>query len=89
MKTLFTQTSLWAYDNVKTTLGERHHQVLHALGDLGEATNGEIGQRLGWTPNRVTGRVNELRKKGKVEYVRTRACKVTGFQAKVWRLRDL
>lgn len=78
-------TSQKAYiEDVVPTLGERQLEVLTALRSLGEATNSELSVRLNWTINRVTPRVYELRKAGKVIDLGKRPCTVTGRMAYVW-----
>lgn len=57
-------TSLAAYDSVALT--ERQQDVLDALFELGEASDQQIAERLGWTINRVTGRRGELVEAGLV-----------------------
>ena len=89
------QTSLEAY-NILTDekLSERYKQILLAIKHLGAATNMEIAQHLGWSINRVTPRVNELIKIGKMREfydlegkLISRECKVTGYKARVVGLR--
>jgi len=92
MQTSFTfsgvaPTSIKAYrEEVEPTLGARQAQVLAVLAGR-SMTNGEIGAALGWTPNRVTPRVHELRQLGRVEYHETRPCSVTLRTAMAWRVR--
>jgi len=80
------QTSLDAWLNVQEKLGRRQREVLLALHHLKEATNMEIASFLGWSINRVTPRVLELREKDLVKQARIRKCKVTGNNARAWRL---
>ncbi len=54
---------------------------------LGEATNSELASYLGWTINRVTPRIYELRKADKVAETGKRPCKVTGRSAYSWAAR--
>lgn len=51
-------TSRWAYQLVD--VNARQRQVLSALKELGEASDAEIADCLGWTINRVTPRRGEL-----------------------------
>lgn len=71
-------------EEVVPTLGQRHSEVMAALVGLGEATNSELSTALGWSINRVTPRIHELRKAGRVADVEKRPCKVTGRTAYVW-----
>jgi Mn-dependent DtxR family transcriptional regulator len=63
-------TSIMAYHDLK--LGMRQHEVLRAiqqLNQLGKPASCEaVSDHLGYTPNRVTGRISELRKKGAIKY---------------------
>ena len=51
------------------------------------STSSEIANRLGWSINRVTPRVLELRKMGIVEDNGVRCCRMTGFMAHEWVIR--
>ena len=78
-------TSLSAYDKIKSSLSERRLSVLNVLEkEFRPMTNTEIGDVLGWSINRVTGRVNELVEMGLVKLVRKGTCPVTGFNASFW-----
>ena len=81
-------TSLLAYCcEVEPSLGERQRHVLSVLRERGCLTNSELGQVLGWSINRVTPRVFELRRLGLVVLDCQRSCRVTGRQAYSWRCR--
>lgn len=78
-------TSAKAYrEEVAPTIGQRQVAVLNAVRRLGEATNSEISRELGWSINRVTPRVFELREKMRLVDVGKRPCRVTGRLAHVW-----
>ena len=47
----------------------RHQEVLATLKENGALTNREIGECMGQPINRITGRVNELVKRGDVKVV--------------------
>lgn len=80
-------TSLLAYfSEVTPTLGDRHVCVVQCLRSLGVASNMELSQVLGWSVNRVTPRVNELRKQGVIVYHSHRCCQVTGRMVMTWTL---
>lgn len=82
---MISDTSIKAYkEDALPTLGQRQAVVLRALEALGAATNSELAQKLDWTINRVTPRVYELRKAGKVTDDGKRPCKITGRVAYVW-----
>jgi Mn-dependent DtxR family transcriptional regulator len=81
------QTSLKAYlENIKS-LGRKQKQVYHTLLRMKFATNMELAQYLGWSINRVTPRVKELREQGLVEVSDKRPCKITGRTAIEWRVK--
>ncbi|MHA1168685.1 MAG: hypothetical protein ACTSRU_12735 [Candidatus Hodarchaeales archaeon] len=68
MKTNMQKTSLVAYfDEVVPTLGERHREVFKVFTDNPSMnfTNMELADELGWSINRVTPRVYELRGLGR------------------------
>jgi len=60
-------TSKEAYASIQDRLGEKQQLVLGALEELNVGCNDEIARQLGWPINRVTGRVNEIRKMGRIE----------------------
>lgn len=80
-------TSLMAWMEVQSSLGEKQGLVFAALKAFGPMTNMELASHLGWSINRVTPRVLELRNESFVVYEGSRSCKVTGRTAYVWRAR--
>lgn len=74
-------------DEVAPTLGARQITVLEAIDRLQECSNSELAIALDWTINRVTPRVNELRKAGVVVESTRRMCKVTGRTVIAWKIR--
>lgn len=56
-------TSRLAYDSVQN-LGNKQIEVLEKIEELQPCSNKQIAESLHWEINRVTGRVNELAKKG-------------------------
>lgn len=84
-------TSLEAYFGVVVpVLGARQREVLRVFIDnpTMDFTNMELAEDLGWSVNRVTPRVYELRQGDNpvlVEVLR-RPCRVTGFRAVAWGL---
>lgn len=79
-------TSREAYANIKN-LSDKQQEVLEAIEVIGEATNYQIALYLRWEINRVTGRVTELRKLGKIELAGKRTGQFN-VKAQVWRIAD-
>jgi len=83
------QTSLDVYyQKVLPNLMRRQREVLRVFIDnpYRDFTNMEVAAMLGFSINRITPRVLELRNKGLlVKYCRRR-CAVTGNMAYAWRL---
>ena len=75
-------TSLMAYDKVLESLGQRQRVILNGLKKYGPTTNKELSKCLGIEINKVTPRVQELRKLGMVQLSGNR--RVEGFMSKVW-----
>ena len=79
------QTSLEAYIWVKQHISRRQEQILKAFkGELWGMTNKRISKKTGLPINCVTPRVQELRKKGILEYARTTT--ENGRKAMCWEL---
>ena len=86
-----TNTSRKAYLNeVAPTLGARQIAVCEVFEHAGERdfTNSELSEELGWTINRVTPRVKELRQYGILTLARERQCRITGRRVKAWKMTD-
>ena len=64
MKTCVHPNSITAYHGIN--LSRRHAEIVKVLKFMGEATDAQIATRLGYTTNRVTGRISELTKNGVV-----------------------
>jgi len=79
-------TSLIAYDSIKKTLGNKQKIVLEAIFKLGEATNRDIKNFLGWDINSITPRVKELREMKLVTEAKTDNDKTTGRMSIYWRV---
>ena len=82
------ETSLDAYrDKVLPRLSKKQGVVFAFLKQWfgNNYTNMEIAQALGWSINRVTPRVLELRRMGEVVLATRRKCNVTGNRAMSWR----
>lgn len=80
-------TSLKAYEDIQGKLGEAQLKVYLCLEDLESANNTIIAKRLGWSINRVTPRIKELRDSGFVEEDCIRMCPVTKRMTWFWRVR--
>ncbi len=76
------ETSLIAYASIEH-LAAKQQEVLIKIEELQPCSNKQIARSLGWEINRVTGRVNELAKKG---FVRSRKTAVNeiGRPEKMW-----
>lgn len=80
-------TSIEAWKHLQDKLGYNQKQVLAAIRKYPNSTNNELADILDWTINRVTGRVNELRKLNLVEDGGKRRDRITGNNAHIWRER--
>ncbi len=83
-------SSLDAWQEVKTTLGTRQRAVLDAINFIIHTkntfpTNLEISKFMGIPINSITPRTNELEKLGKIFRGNKRTCRVSGKMAYVWR----
>jgi DNA-binding MarR family transcriptional regulator len=90
------ETSLLAYDKMRHhgRIGRSQSIVLERirLATLNwepyhDITNAELGDALGWSINRITPRVLELREMGLVERSSVRQCTFTRNMANAWRAR--
>ena len=77
-------TSLDAFQSIKPELGSRQAAVFDVIQYLKSPSNAEISRFMGLPINSITGRTNELRKKGLVKDTGKRVCKVTGSEVHVW-----
>lgn len=80
-------TSLLAYQELEPVLGIRQQTVYAMLQAGCSMTNMELARALGWSINRVTPRIFELRRLGFVIVKEKRLCHVTGRMAYSWRVR--
>lgn len=86
------ETSLEAYEEIKSKISERHREILNALKEIQEkgedATDYEIAIYLGKSdPNYVRPRRYELVNKLKlVGFSQKRRCKITGKKALAWKI---
>lgn len=81
-------TSQQAYTAIKGKLGTKQTIVYEALKVLGQASNEDIADHLGWPINRVTGRMTELRNYGMAAVAGITRNK-SGFSAKLWSACDI
>jgi len=86
------QTSLEAYYNeIIPIRGLRQLEVLKALETLVNASNMMIAAHLGWSINRVTPRINELRKANPPLVIESGVyqCKITNRKVNYWKINPL
>ena len=86
------QTSLQAYYNeIIPIRGLRQLEVLKALETLVNASNMMIAAHLGWSINRVTPRINELRKANPPLVIESGVyqCKITNRKVNYWKINPL
>ena len=85
MKTNMADTSLKAYfGEVIQKANTKQAIVFNIIRSYSGLTNMEIANLLGWSINRVTPRVFELRKMGTVKALEKRKCSYTGRLAYSW-----
>ena len=80
-------TSLLAWSGIQENLGRARENVLSALRLIQPASNMELARELGWSINRVTPRIKELRDRGIVFDSGRRECDVTGRMVHAWGVR--
>jgi len=78
------ETSLMAYLEIVPSIGAKQRVVFDAICSHNGITNMELATELGWSINRVTPRVHELRKIGLVKLKEKRNCNITGRLAMSW-----
>ena len=77
-------TSRLAYESINE-LNNKQTEVFIKIEELQPCSNKTIAKSLGWEINRVTGRVNELAKKGLIKTERV-ARNSAGRLEKLWEL---
>lgn len=80
------QTSIFAYESIQG-LGNKQMEVLEKIEELQPCSNKTIAESLNWEINRVTGRVNELAKKGIIKSEKT-ARNSIGRLEKLWEVKE-
>lgn len=81
MHTAVAHTSIRNYDRMKKSgeIGRVQQEIMDAIGaNPRDYSLQELAQATGLAINTVSGRVNELRKKGLLELGPSRACRQTG-----------
>lgn len=84
MKTRVRTTSIEAYHGLSDK-ARRQADVVRAL-KAGDKSNREIARELGLEAHQVTGRCDELRKMGLVEFKGKRVCKIGRKTVCIWGL---
>lgn len=79
-------TSRLAYDSVQE-LSNKQAEVLEKIEELQPCSNKEIAKALNWEINRVTGRVNELAKKGLIKSEKMARNNI-GRLEKLWEIKE-
>lgn len=82
------QTSLEAFESIKFSLGEKQLIVYNMLKDLSIANNTILAKKLGWPINRITPRINELRKMRYVTQDSIRICPITKKSTIFWKINE-
>ena len=80
------KTSLFAYNSIQE-LGNKQMEVFEKIVELQPCSNKTIAESLNWEINRVTGRVNELAKKGLIKSEKM-ARNGTGRLEKLWEVKE-
>lgn len=79
-------TSLLAYSSIQE-LGNKQMEVYEKIVELQPCSNKTIAEALSWEINRVTGRVNELAKKGLIKSEKV-ARNGNGRLEKLWEIKE-
>lgn len=79
-------TSALAYASIDQ-LGHKQLEVLQKIEEIQPCSNKQIAKSLNWEINRVTGRVNELAKKGFIE-TKSLARNDAGRLEKMWVIKE-
>lgn len=80
-------TSITNYENIVSELGKRQKEVFEALKELEYATNNMIAQKVGLPIDSITGRTNELVKKGVVEQSHVSWCPIRKTKCIYWKIK--
>ena len=91
MKTDVRLTSLFAYHGeIMQKMGNKQKEVMEMfyISPEENMTNTELAEKLGWSINRVTPRVYELRIMSKLIEGEKRKCYITGRNAIAWKINE-
>jgi len=81
-------TQLNAWDAIQPTIHKKRNTVLNAIKEINGGTLNDIAHYLDWPINRVSGRVTELHRKGKIINDGTKINPESGKPNKIWRAKD-
>lgn len=84
--TAVTQTSIEAYYQVN--LNEQERRIVVVFAKIGESCIADIATRCGWQRSTVSGRMNELKKKGVIVFCGKRRSNTTQVMSEFWKLRE-
>ena len=79
-------TSLFAYGTIQD-LNNKQSEVFEKIEELQPCSNKDIARSLNWEINRVTGRVNELAKKGLIKSEKVAKNNI-GRLEKLWEIKE-
>lgn len=79
-------TSLFAYGTIQD-LNNKQSEVFEKIEELQPCSNKDIARALNWEINRVTGRVNELAKKGLIKSEKVAKNNI-GRLEKLWEIKE-
>lgn len=71
-------TSLLQYENIKKSIAKKHLPVYLALDRAGVTSCADVARMLGTAHHKISGRVTELKKLGRVRVVCRDLCPVGG-----------
>ena len=83
------RTAAHAWALLTKGLTNRQREVLDHFRYLPDSTNRELVVNTGWTVNRVTARIGDLRKLSLVLDVGKRPCKITGGGSHRWKAKHI
>ena len=82
MKTNMTETSLDAYDQLDLTTQQQ--AVLDAIKLLGASCIADVATHLRWERSTVSGRMNDLKKAGRLFFAGKQKSETTGILSEFW-----
>lgn len=81
------ETSLLAYVEVLENISERQSHVYKILDEFGTLNNTMIAKKLNLPINCITGRTNELRRKGLIINIYKGTCPITKKRTLFWKVK--